>query len=185
MKELAHRLRRVAATTVTSALLVGAGICSQPLTGTAHAAYAFTSLSSFDARIVHAINHARLARGLRALTVAAGTTDVAHHWSCRQAEANLLAHNPRLGSQLSAHGSDLWTTYAENVGVQPASSSPRHLFRLYMHSPEHRANILDPSMRFVGVWSKRGYGERYNTIDFVGSRTSSYDNDYGVARATC
>ena len=54
-----------------------------------------------------------------------------------------------------------------------------------MNSPEHRANILDPSVRFVGVWSKRGGHRRFNTIDFVGSQSTSYNTAYGAERQGC
>src|SRR6476619_6329115 len=58
------------------------------------------SLSAFDARLLYDINHARTSHGIRALTVVAGTTDVAHGWSCHLAGVHLLSHNGRLGTQL-------------------------------------------------------------------------------------
>jgi uncharacterized protein YkwD len=80
----------------------------------------------------------------------------------------------------------LWTSYDENVGYVRTGSRAAALFRAYMNSPEHRANILDPHARYVGVWSKRSSdGFRYNTIDFVGSTKSAYINTYGAPRRTC
>ncbi len=171
----------VAGITLLATLALGMG----PLRLEARAAYTATSLTSFDSRLLHLVNHARVNHGLRRLTPAAGTTDVAHGWACRQAGARTLQHNPDLARQLATHGSALWTSYAENVGVQTTNSGARHLFRLYMRSPEHRANILDRSVRFVGIWSKRAGGLRFNTIDFVGDRSSAYNDGYGYERTTC
>jgi hypothetical protein len=65
------------------------------------------------------------------------------------------------------------------------TSGARSLFHAYMQSPGHRANILDRSARFIGVWSKKGNGFRWNTLDFVGSTSKSYTDSYGASRASC
>jgi uncharacterized protein YkwD len=142
-------------------------------------------LSTFDARLLSDINHARTARGIRALTVVAGTTDVAHGWSCHMATVSLLSHDLRLGALLETHGSYWWTTYGENVGLISSTSGADALFRAYMNSPAHRANILDRTFRYVGIWTKGSGGRRWNTIDFVGSAASSYNYAYGGTRRTC
>lgn len=186
MTRVAPRLSRAVAFVLAATAAVTAGLAAAPFARAAHASsYAFTPLSSFDAKMVAHINKARANHGLGSVIVAAGTTDVAHGWSCHQADYSVLAHNGNLGDQLASHGSSLWTFYAENVGMQPTTEGAAALFKAYMHSPEHRANILDPSVKFVGVWTKKADGTRYNTIDFVGSRLSSYDNDYGAPRRTC
>ena len=175
-------LSRAGALVVTAAVM--SGIAAVPLAAPAAAAYT-PSLSSFDARLVYDINHARAAHGIRALTVVAGTTDVAHGWSCHMATYSSLAHNLRLGVQLPTHGSALWTTYGENVGMESSTASADTLFRAYMASPMHRANILDRSYRYLGIWSKSSGGRRWNTLDFVGSTSSSYSYAYGATRRTC
>ena len=149
------------------------------------ATYVRPALSTFDSNLLAEINHARSTRGLRTLTVTAGTTDIAHGWSCHQLSNRVLAHNGRLASELNTHGSRYWTSYAENVGYESSSGRAITLFRAYMNSPAHRANILDPSARFIGVWTKTGRSARYNTIDFVGQTTRAYTNTYGSTRATC
>lgn len=180
----ASALSRHCRTTITAvvAVAIAAGILVFP-----HDAQASTTptLSAFDARLLHDINHARTSRGIRAVTAVAGTSDVAHHWSCHLASAWTLAHNLNLVSQLETHGSALWTTYGENVGWQSSSYGADRLFRAYMNEPAHRANILDSAFRYVGVWSKRHNGRRFNTMDFVGSPLSSYSTSYGGTRVTC
>jgi uncharacterized protein YkwD len=174
------------ATRITTGLIAAiAATVATAVAVPAQASGSSTPLSRFDQRLLDDINHARAAQGLRALTPAAGTTDVAHHWTCHLASTKSLEHNGRLGSQLDSHGSRSWTTYAENVGYVGHRSGADKLFRIYMQSPEHRDNILDPSMRYVGLWSKRSGKFRFNTIDFVGSHSNAYRSSYGSERASC
>ena len=182
------QLRKVAQKIV--ALSLGAGILTAGAVAIAPAATAGSSvaggtLTSFDANLLNLINHVRAAHGLRQLQLAAGTTDVAHAWSCHLAADQTLAHNGALLRQLESHGSQGMNAYDENVGMSSTTTGANWLFNAYMHSPEHRANILDPNGRSVGIWTKSNNGFRYNTIDFVGSRTTSYTATYGAMRAYC
>jgi len=183
MSHVTRTLSRAGAVLVSAAVLVAGAVV--PMAAPAAATTSTPTLSTFDARLLYDINHARTVRGIRALTVVAGTTDVAHGWSCHMAAFSLLSHDLRLGALLETHGSYWWTTYGENVGMIGSTSGADSLFRAYMNSPEHRANILDRSYRYVGIWSKRSGGYRYNTIDFVGSAASSYNYAYGPTRRTC
>jgi uncharacterized protein YkwD len=173
--------RRGAVAVAAAALTI---VVAGPLGSSAHASTT-PSLSHFDARLVHDMNGARSNHGMRKLTVVAGTTDIAHHWSCHLASALTLAHDLKLASKLDTHGSALWTTFGEDVGAVSTSYGADKLFHAYMNDPSHRANILDPGFRYVGVWSKRNSGRRWNTVDFVGSPVSSYNDGYGSTTATC
>jgi uncharacterized protein YkwD len=178
--------RRGAALVLAAATFFALLIVAGPMSRPAHAAsYTPTTLRTFDAKLLHLINRARENRGLPRLTLTAGTTDVAHHWSCKMSVNSILSHNGSLGNQLETHGSYYWTTYAENVGYVAAGSGPRSLFRAYMNSPGHRANILDRDARFVGIWTKGGNGFKWNTIDFVGATAKAYNDSYGSTRASC
>jgi uncharacterized protein YkwD len=184
MSGLALRLSRAVGVVVAATALCSTATTLGPLTQ--HAAASTTvSLSPFDARLLANINHARAARGIRKLVVVAGTTDVAHGWSCRLASLRSLAHNPSLSSQLESHGSYNWTTYGENVGMVSSTNGADALFRAYMHSAPHRANILDPDYKYVGVFTKRTSAFRWNTLDFVGRTTSAYNYGYGATRRAC
>jgi uncharacterized protein YkwD len=50
-----------------------------------------------------------------------------------------------------------WTRIGENIawGTGPLASA-RSIFSAWLRSPEHRANILDPAFRDVGIGSRRG-----------------------------
>lgn len=183
MSSIARTIRRGGAVLVTTTVF-STIVAVAPSAPAAHASYT-PSLSTFDARLLADINHARAARGIRQLVVVAGTTDVAHGWSCHEAAYSLLAHNLHLASALDTHGSSSWTTYGENVGMQSSTAGADSLFRAYMNSPAHRANILDRSYKYVGIWTKQASGLRFNTVDFVGSTSTSYNFGYGSTRRTC
>lgn len=184
MTRAAHRLGRSAAVVLGLAIAASAALTATPAIRSAHA-MSLSTLSSFDAHLLTHINRVRTNHGLVRVSLAAGTTDVAHGWACDMAARDAVSHNLHLAGQLETHGSEQWTTYGENVAVQREGLTAGTLFRAYMKSPEHRSNILDPSARFVGIWSKRTGHWRYNTIDFVGSGSWAYDGDYGAPRRTC
>lgn len=134
------------------------------------------TLNRYEAALVNAINAQRTSRGLRALTVAAGPTDVARRWTFQIAAKRTLAHNGSFPSQLQAAGSD-WHWVAENVGTAPANE-PARLVAMYMASAPHRANILDTRARYLGVGvvdaTVDGYRTAYNTLNFTDAYTTSY-----------
>lgn len=129
-------------------------------------------LNAVEARLTYLINRARTSRGLSALTVAPGTTDLARDWSMTQATRKLMYHNPNLVAGVQSHGSSDWRTVAENVGYGWDADS---LFNAYMNSPGHRANILDTDMRYLGIgWVERPDGSGYNTQVFVDRYSTAY-----------
>ena len=179
------RLRRALASFgVTAAAAVVATVAlvvpgaSPALAGTVNG----VRLNAHETALVAEINKARTAAGLAPLTVAAGTTDVARRWSVRLANAGTLSHNPDLGPQIEAAGSRAWTTYAENVGTADARD-PVGLFRAYMASTGHRANILRANVRYLGIGTverldSTGGTRAWNTMVFV----DAYDPSYGTPR---
>ena len=134
-------------------------------TAGAHAATSYDT-TSYSARLLALVNTARDQHGLRPLVFATGTTMVAWDWTQHLADKQALSHNQRLGRQLATHGSSRWRVYGENVGVGSADD-PDGLFEAYMHSPEHRANILNADYRYVGVAVVFTDSRSWNTFDFV------------------
>jgi uncharacterized protein YkwD len=51
-----------------------------------------------------------------------------------------------------------WTRFGENIAYGTGSPPPsaRTIFAAWLRSGEHRANILDPAFRDIGVGSRRG-----------------------------
>jgi uncharacterized protein YkwD len=139
-------------------------------------------LTPYEARLLALVNQARAAQGLHTLAPEPGTTDVARRWSVQLANQDGLSHNPNIESDLEHAGSASWTTLAENVGMGPAGDADT-MFTAYMNSPHHRANILDPAMRYIGIGALSvvtpDYGAMtFNTMDF----TNAYSIRYGADR---
>src|SRR4051794_5870194 len=141
-------------------LVAGAAIGLAP----AHAT-SWTS-ASYASRLVQLVNQARQQHGSGSLSVASGTSQVAASWTAHLDAAQSLSHNPDLRHQLETHGSTDWTSYGENVGQGPAED-PDALFKAYMNSSEHRANILNTAYRFTGVAVVLDGDTAWNTFDFV------------------
>lgn len=129
-------------------------------------------LNGVEARLLDRINAARAARKLVRLRVAPGYTDVARRWSAKLAGSNVLRHNPAARAQLENSGGTGWRVLGENVGYGGDADS---LFNAYWNSPPHRANILNPSYRYIGIgWVTRADGSGYNTQNFVTCYAAAY-----------
>jgi uncharacterized protein YkwD len=166
--------RRLVALAATAAAILGAGVLA-PAPASAFSATNGVRLDSVEARLAYLINQARTSRGIKALVVTPGTTDLARQWAMWQASHDLLQHNPSLVAGIETHGSPSWTRAAENVGRGATADS---LFTAYMNSPGHRANILDPATTYLGIgWAERPDGIGYNTQVFVNQYTSAYGHN--------
>ena len=130
-------------------------------------------LDQFDQQMLDLMNGARATAGAPALTAAPGLRTLALGWSTFMADGGtggVLQHNPNVRAQLPSNGAASATAWAENV----ASWSPgtgrdaASVFGLYMNSPGHKANILNPAMRFVGIGTViNGANVGFNTQNFT------------------
>jgi uncharacterized protein YkwD len=101
-----------------------------------------------EARFVARINDVRAGHGLAPLRERAGLTRYARQHSAAMSRAGQLFHTSDFNVVCC------WSVVAENVGV---GFSVGGVHRALMASAPHRANILDPRMRAVGVGAvKRG-----------------------------
>ena len=111
-----------------------------------------------EAAYLSAINDERQAHGLPRLVARHALNVVADAWAAHMAATGTLAHNPQLAGSVSN-----WQSLGENVGVGPDIHA---LDVAFWNSPEHRANILDPSYKDVGVGAVQSQGTIWITIDF-------------------
>jgi hypothetical protein len=163
--------RRLAALLAAACAALGVGLVA-PAPAAAFSTMYGVRLNAVEARLAALINQARTSRGIPALTVTPGTTDLARDWAYNQAVRNVLYHNPGLVSGVESHGSRDWRAVAENVGRGWDATS---LFNAYMNSPGHRANILDRGLRYLGIgWVERPDGSGYNTQVFVDQYSTAY-----------
>lgn len=110
-----------------------------------------------EARLLHRINHARARHGLGRVTVRADLMTAA------RSQARTMAATGALSHTASFSGLCCWSAVAENVGY---GATVRVLHRQFLASAPHRANILDPRMRQVGVGTVRRDGRLWVTEIF-------------------
>lgn len=109
------------------------------------------------------INDARAAAHAAPLSTDPLLTAVADTHAGMLAAAGRIFHNTALGSMVPSN----WRSFGENVGM---GSSCAVIAEAFLHSSEHRANILDPSFTEVGVGVTVGHdGTVYVTEDFLGT----------------
>ena len=167
-----------------AALLPGAGAAAPgPPCGPSTGAPARLNLHQMRSSELCLINRARAHYGLHALAFNASLRDSATGHSDSMVANHYFAHEGPGGSVDSRitrtgylHRAHAFTV-GENIGGGRGRrhGSPMAVFEDWMHSPAHRANILDAAYRDVGVGIARGYpigadsGSATYTVDF-GSR---------------
>lgn len=182
MSSISHALNRRSRR--TAGVLSAAALClGIVVAGPAQAASASAStvvdgvrVNAAEARLARLVNASRSRAGLPRLQFAPGYTDVARRWSLAMAARHTLVHNPRLAANVSLVGGATWRAIGENIAF---GYSPDVIFRMYMNSPPHRANILSARYRFFGVgWVETAGGPGYTTLVF----SSAYSRSYGPSR---
>jgi uncharacterized protein YkwD len=126
--------------------------------------------ASFDAQMIAHVNQARTARGLPALREASGLTILLAWWSKKMfdgATGGNLQHNQTAWTDVTKYGASNRRAWGENVAKLPAGTSAKALFDAYMASPGHRANILSPKYKFIGMGTIGDATGHYNTMEFT------------------
>ncbi|WP_100489066.1 CAP domain-containing protein [Sporolactobacillus pectinivorans] len=128
--------------------------------------------ASVEQQIVSLINKQRTSRGLHLLQVRSDLINFSRQWSLQQYDNGRMSHG-MLGFSFNTVGGQN-VAYAEgNVSyfgwnqIWSASAT----VDAWMHSPEHRANILKPSYKYTGVGvvygQKAANGWVFFTQDFA------------------
>ena len=89
-----------------------------------------------EAAFVDRLNALRTSKGLKALTVHSGLTDVARAWAGNMAAAGTISHNGSLSSQ----GPSEWQRLGENVGM---GMEVQGIHDAFVNSPGHYKNMVD------------------------------------------
>ncbi|MQB01514.1 MAG: hypothetical protein GEU78_14685 [Actinobacteria bacterium] len=105
-------------------------------------------------------NTARRARGLGPLKMDIHLGKVARYHTREMTRRNSLYHT---SSRQLSYRVTRWSTLGENVGVGGTVGS---LFKAFMNSPAHRANILYSKFNHIGVGTLRKYGRLWVTVIF-------------------
>lgn len=125
-----------------------------------------------ERKLLQVINEARTARGLRPLRLDAQLTKAARAHSRDMLQRDYFDHGPfaRRMARYDVSG----PVIAENIAWSPGSSpAVRWIVRVWLKSPVHRANLLRPGFRRVGLGALAGrWGNKPVTMvtaDFAGS----------------
>ena len=103
---------------------------------------------------LRAVNAARTARGLRPLRLDARLGAAARSWSVSLLRSNSFTHGDFAGRM---HRFGIAGAAAENLAwVSGRSARPRSVVAMWLASPGHRANLLRPSYRRIGIGVARG-----------------------------
>jgi uncharacterized protein YkwD len=129
------------------------------------------------------LNNERMTRGRRPLRANLKLQRAADGHSVDMARRNYFDHTSPSGSTFadriqSAGFKLLDRTYviAENIAWgQVELATPRSIMNMWMHSPPHRANILDGRLREIGIGIAIGDPSSSNS-----TRGATYTTDFGT-----
>ncbi len=120
-----------------------------------------TTLSRRE-KMLHLLNQTRRNHGLPVFRLNVTLSNFAWRHSRRMAERNQCFHTVGLYDAVRAYDPSTW---GENVG---AAGTLRRIRTLWMGSAGHRANILKPAFRRVGIGVVKARGLMWVTVIFYG-----------------
>jgi uncharacterized protein YkwD len=161
------RISVTAAALITAALILpaAAATASSPperdiasRSGTVH-----PRSDSWEARVLRLTNARRTAHHLKPLKASPCADRFAEPWTRHMARREVLRHQSLTPFFTCPH------THTAGENIAYGYDSPRALLSAWMHSPGHRANILNPHFDRIGVsgWVS-AHGVTYATQDFLG-----------------
>lgn len=113
---------------------------------------ASTNYSIYAERVVALVNRERSIRGMPPLAVKAGLSWVSTKRSVDMIQRNYFAHVDPSGHDAYYYLRQNYIRYStagENIAY--GQQSPEEVVTAWMNSPGHRANILNPSYKHIGV----------------------------------
>jgi uncharacterized protein YkwD len=125
------------------------------------------SLTVAEQYLLAAANQDRVNRGLPALRLDPILTQASALHAREMAEHAAISHQFANEPELAERGSNAgvhFSLIAENVGEAPTSVI---IHDLWMHSPGHRANLLDPNVNTIGIAIVARDHELYAVEDFA------------------
>ncbi len=173
---------RTAITTALAAALVLASTAeARSACRGAHLQPTAATLSTARSATLCLLNAQRAAHGLRPLRPERRLQAAATAYSRLMVRHRFFDHTTPAGTPLERRvarsGYRRWSTVAENIGWGAGSlSTPATVVAAWMRSPGHRANILSPRLRQVGVGIALGAPVPVGR----GLRSATYTTDFGA-----
>jgi uncharacterized protein YkwD len=113
-------------------------------------------------KMLHLVNHYRAQHGEHRLRMSRDIVRIAQRHSRRMATARSLFHTQHMWTKLRSYKVSCW---GENVGMAP---SVWGVFRGWVRSSDHRANMLNRRFRRTGVGVVRAHGVLWITMIYYG-----------------
>ena len=136
------------------------------------AAQARTTLSRSELSLFQAVNGARTTRGLAPLRIDPALERAARSWSAQLLAANAFTHGAFAQRMQTFHVRG--PAMGENLGWGSGPyATAQSMVRMWLKSPGHRANLLRPGYRRIGIGTAWGTfqgepGAMIATADFAG-----------------
>jgi uncharacterized protein YkwD len=131
------------------------------------------ALTKSEQSLLGEVNAVRRSHGLRALSVDPALVRVARAYSATMLRTNTFTHGA-MSARLAASGAR-GPAFGENLawGTGPYAAA-KFVVRSWMGSPGHRANLLRPGWRRIGLGIAKGTFQGYSgasvvTANFAGS----------------
>lgn len=124
-----------------------------------------SSTLAYESEVVRLVNEARAQNGLQPLTANWELSRIARYKSQDMADNHYFSHtSPTYGTpfQMIRSFGLTYTTAGENIAY--GQKTPQAVMDAWMSSSGHRANILNPNFKQIGV----GYYGNYWTQEFIG-----------------
>jgi uncharacterized protein YkwD len=155
--------RAVHTIAATLAVAVGVALLDVPAAEARRKEATQPSSDAYASRIFSLINAERARRGLHRLRRGSCASTYAERWSVQLARTQKLRHQslrPMLKSCAARR-------VAENIGYGNVTADA--LMKKWMASAQHRSNILNPKLSYLGVGAARSKsGHWYAVQDFLG-----------------
>ena len=147
--------------TLVWAVIVAGLLLSTAGVATAGRTSGSARLSTLDSTLLVQINDLRTAHRLRPLKLSPQLTVAADQHTTEMGRAGYFAHDSldhtpfwkRIERSYPSAGSTSWSV-GENLLFVGRGVSAAEAITVWMNSPEHRANLLDPSWREIGISSR-------------------------------
>ena len=124
--------------------------------------------TKFEAAVLTHINNHRADIGCRALVYNSYLALAARRHNSKMMSARTLSHQLpgeySLGKRITMAGYTPWTMLAENLAMGP--TTPWGVYKLWMGSGPHRANIENCSLRNAALGISFLDGRSWSTLDF-------------------
>jgi len=126
------------------------------------AVHSTTYLNTYEKYVVSAVNKERALRGLRPLTYRYCPDIYAERLAAKLRTSSTLYHQSMYPPLRWCHASRA----AENI-ARASYATPTQLVQMWMRSPAHRANVLDPYLNEIGVATSCSSAYCTTVADFI------------------